>query len=101
MFQQKKPNTFPEAKVSEILSCLSNVNIKISEAQLKTPTPELVQYVYISFVELLFNTSADDLSMPGLHESGHMQTPEIYEEGIPAFELYRKVYVIFFHNLLQ
>lgn len=88
--------SFPILKNSEIIGCMPNLGIHMSESDLTSPEPEFVTNVYETFVDLLAGITKEELNQPQFIGLGELDHPELHEDSIPRLALYRATYVFFF-----
>lgn len=51
---QKPAYSFPELRSPEILQCLDDLRIPLTDADLSKPTPLIVQRIYEAFAEIFY-----------------------------------------------
>ena len=81
--------SFPILKNSELIACMPNLGIHMSESDLTSPEPEFVINVYETFVDLLAGVSKEELNQPQFVGLGELDHPELHEDSIPRLALYR------------
>lgn len=81
--------SFPLLKNSEIVGCMPNLGIHMTEADLMEPEPEFVMQVYETFVDLLAGVTREELNQPQFVGLGELDHPELHEDSIPRLALYR------------
>jgi kinetochore protein Nuf2 len=75
--------SFPPLKPSEIRSTLAELDIVVSDDDLKKPAPFRVKQIYEQLVQLILGLRREDMAQPvfsGIEELDH---PELHEESIP------------------
>lgn len=79
--------SFPILKRQEIIQCLNELSIPLTDDDLKEPTPASMRVVYDSFVELIVGVGKEDLIQPQFTTTDLLENPELHEESIPELVL--------------
>ena len=97
--EAKPVYSFPELRSSEILQCLEDLRIPISEADLAKPSPSLVQRIYEAFAEIFMGATAAGLQqqqqrgpkeiLNGLQVAEMVEYPELHVESVGLVSFYR------------
>ena len=87
--RMKSAYSFPILKNSEILSCMPNLGIRMTESDLTNPEPSFVQEVYEIFVEVLSGITKEELNQQQFVGLGELEFPELHEDSIPRIALFR------------
>lgn len=82
--------SFPELKNQDVLECLGDLGIPLSEPELVRPTVLTVQRVYEMFVEMFMGSGNNNAS--SVLEM--LEYPELHSESVSLIGLYRSVYIL-------
>lgn len=77
----KKHYSFPILDDADILLCLRELQVNVSETDLVNPTPQVVHSIYCHFLDILMNVTRDDLMQPQFTST--LEHPELHEDSIP------------------
>jgi len=77
----KKHYSFPILDDGDILLCLRELQVNVSEADLVNPTPQIVHSIYSHFLDILMNVTREDLNQPQFTST--LEHPELHEDSIP------------------
>jgi kinetochore protein Nuf2 len=95
MNRGKPVYSFPELKSAEILQCMADLRIPLSEADLLKPNPATVQRIYEAFVDIFMGSKAlDSLSSSSNNLSAALQAleyPEIHMDAVSLLAFYRQI----------
>lgn len=89
MTKRKETFSFPILKNSEIISCLSDLRIHITEADLTKCRPDVLRHVYESLLVDCLDMSKDELSQPKFYGLEALRFQELHDESIPALHFIR------------
>ena len=82
--------SFPELKAVEILQCMVDLNIQLSDTELIKPTPAAVQRVYEAFAEIFMGSSKDQYVANESSEAvAAVEYSEIYLDAISLVRFFR------------
>jgi kinetochore protein Nuf2 len=87
----KQVYSFPLLKVGDILLCLNELGIPVTEDELTHPekNKEQIRRIYEVLTELCTGTSREELSQPGFSGLKRLSYPELHEESIPLMNSLR------------
>eukprot|EP00850_Spirogloea_muscicola_P000885 SM000003S11130 [mRNA] locus=s3:1138193:1140561:+ [translate_table: standard] len=85
------PFTFPEITRKEILACMGDLEVPLSDGDLLKPTMEAIRPVYESVVTLLMGISREELHQPVFSAIDALEFPELHEESIACLAFNRAV----------
>lgn len=82
--------SFPELKAVEILQCMSDLNIQLTDTELLKPTPVVVQRVYEAFAEIFVGSTKDQYVASEHSEAiSAVEYSEIYLDAISLVRFFR------------
>ena len=81
--------SFPELRNAEILQCLEDLRISVTEADLSRPTPPAVQRIYEAFAEIFFGGAITAANNPAVAEI--LEYPELHAESIGLISFFRSM----------
>lgn len=85
-----KPHySFPILDAVDILECMKELKVDLSEEELNSPTPELITRVFESLLEVCMGIAKEELNQPKFSGLGALSFPELHEESIPKLSLFR------------
>ena len=87
--EQRPVYSFPELRNAEILQCLEDLRIPVTEADLVRPTPPVVQRIYESFAEIFFGGAISNTNTPAVTEI--LEYPELHVESIGLISFFRSM----------
>ncbi|KAJ1625477.1 Nuf2 family-domain-containing protein [Pavlovales sp. CCMP2436] len=90
----KKHYSFPILEEADILLCLRELGVNVSEADLVNPTPQVVHSIFCHFIDILMNVTRDDLMQAQFTST--LEHPELHEDSIPMSTFLRSC-----HKLLR
>lgn len=88
--EQRPVYSFPELRNNEILQCLDDLRIPVTEADLSRPTPPIVQRIYEAFAEIFFGGAITPTNSPAVAEI--LEYPELHTESISLISFFRSMY---------
>lgn len=91
--RQKPAYSFPELRSPEILQCLEDLRIPLTDADLSKPTPLIVQRIYEAFAEIFMGAEAaagsNAETLARLAAGELIQYPELHSESVNLISFYR------------
>lgn len=87
--EQRPVYSFPELRNAEILQCLEDLRIPVTEADLTRPTPPIVQKIYEAFAEIFFGGAIMTNNTPAV--AGILEYPELHVESIGLISFFRSM----------
>ena len=84
------PFSFPLLKHADIVTCLNNLNIPVTLAQMKAPTEETLRPVLDKLCEYLKGTSREELKQMQFSGMDAFAYPELHEESIVEMGLFKE-----------
>lgn len=87
--EQRPVYSFPELRNAEILQCLEDLRIPVTDADLAKPTPPVVQRIYESFAEIFFGGAISTTNTPAVAEI--LEYPELHVESIGLISFFRSM----------
>lgn len=87
--EQRPVYSFPELRNAEILQCLEDLRIPVTEADLSRPTPPVVQRIYESFAEIFFGGAISNTNTPAVAEI--LEFPELHVDSIGLISFFRSM----------
>jgi len=81
--------SFPILSMSELLVCLGELQVPLSEEQLKKPSAEHIRRVFEQLLEFLMGVSHEELSQPVFAAMELLQFPELHEDSISLIAFHR------------
>ena len=87
--QSRSLYSFPELKTNEILQCMEDLRIPISESELLKPNPNTLQKVIEIFHEAFVASSKNDLSET-MNEVSLPEYGEIYHDAVKMVIFFEK-----------
>ncbi len=95
MNRGKPVYSFPELKTVEILQCMADLRIPLSEADLIKPNPATVQRIFEAFVDVFMGSKAlDSVNASSNNLSAALQAleyPEIHMDAVSLLAFYRQI----------
>eukprot|EP00871_Galdieria_phlegrea_P000813 jgi/Galph1/1732/GphlegSOOS_G400.1 len=83
--------SFPILSPDEIVQCLKELQIPLSEEQLKKPNPESIRATYEQILELLLGISREELQQPVFQALDVLSYPELHEYSVGQLNFHRKM----------
>lgn len=90
--EQRPVYSFPELRNAEILQCLEDLRIPVSEADLARPTSHVVQKVYEAFAEIFFGGAFSTSTTSAV--AGILEYPELHSDSIGLISFFRSMYIL-------
>lgn len=91
--ETKPVYSFPELRFAEILQCLEDLRIPVTEADLSKPAPVTVQRIYEAFAEIFLGAVALQKGpkevLNGLQVAEMVEYPELHIESVGLVSFYR------------
>eukprot|EP00457_Paulinella_chromatophora_P007034 gb/GEZN01007054.1/.p1 GENE.gb/GEZN01007054.1/~~gb/GEZN01007054.1/.p1 ORF type:complete len:439 (+),score=85.72 gb/GEZN01007054.1/:178-1494(+) len=75
--------SFPLLKPKDIISCLKQLEIPVTMAELKEPSAKGMQKVYERFMDYLMGISKEELRQPQFSALHNLEFPELHEASLP------------------
>ena len=79
--QQAPAYPFPILPAGELLQCMSDMGLPMSEQDLQKPNPDHMRMIYENFVETLMGISREELQQPAFDAIEDFEYPELHEES--------------------
>eukprot|EP01135_Chromosphaera_perkinsii_P007944 Nk52_evm16s1073 gene=Nk52_evmTU16s1073 len=85
MSQQQQAPTyqFPILAKDDLLQCMADMGVSMSEQDLQKPNPEHIRMIYENFVEILMGFSKEELYQPTFDSLEESEYPELQDESYP------------------
>ncbi|KAI8848697.1 Nuf2 family-domain-containing protein [Chytridium lagenaria] len=83
--------SFPNLKPSEILTCMSDLQIPMSMEDLEKPSTQRVLSVFELFTDILMGVSRDQFSQPNFAAMEILEYPDLHQESIILMAFYRQL----------
>ncbi|KAL6041854.1 kinetochore-associated Ndc80 complex subunit nuf2 [Balamuthia mandrillaris] len=83
--------SFPALPPKDIVACLHDLELHVSEADLQKPTQALMRTIYMRLMEIVMYTSREELEQPNLVAMDPMEHPSLHTESIPVLTFLRKM----------
>ena len=85
--------SFPILGNNDIIACLAEMDITITEKELLRPHPDTLFKVYEDLVVLLCGETREEMYTPNLEAAANcLEFPELYEEAIGALKFHRHLF---------
>jgi kinetochore protein Nuf2 len=82
--------SFPELRIAEILQCMGDLRIPLSEAELTKPTTSIVQRIFESFADIFMGISKEQLGQqPTFQVVETLEHPDLHLDSINMVAFYR------------
>lgn len=83
--------SFPLLKSSEIIFCLNELGIKITEDELANPEKfkERIKIIFESLIEICTGITREEINQPAFSGLTVLNFPELHEDSIPELNLFR------------
>lgn len=85
--------SFPILSTEQVLSCMEEYGIPLTEPDIKKPQPEKMVAIYDRFVEDIMGVFREDLQQPQFGALDAFEQPELHEESVPQMLFYKALYV--------
>ena len=90
MERQRKPeHLFPELPIGEILQCMDDLRIPMSERDILKPNAAKVQQVFEQFADIFMGITRDQYSQPQFEAMDYLEYPELHAESLSLITFYR------------
>lgn len=76
-------DAFPVLRPYEIVGCLADLGITVTEQDLLKPTPVMMKSIYMQLLERLACISKEEIEQPVFGAMHVLEFPELHEESIP------------------
>ena len=87
--------SFPILGNNDIIACLAELDIAITEKELLRPHPDTLFKVYEDLVVLLCGETREEMYTPNLEAAANcLEFPELYEEAIGALKFHRHLFAL-------
>jgi kinetochore protein Nuf2 len=83
--------SFPILTATEIVQCMNEIDIELTEQALAKPTYQIVRPVYTQLVEKVLHIRKEDLEQFVFSALDVLEHPELHEESIPELAFNRAV----------
>ena len=90
--QRKVEHLFPELPVQEILQCMEDLRIPLSERDISKPNSAQVQKVFEQFAEIFMGINKDSYVQPQFGAMEFLEHPELHAESLSLITFYRIMY---------
>jgi hypothetical protein len=81
--------SFPVLKASEIFACIREMQIPVSEEEIKKGDVMAVRKIFEVFIENIMGTTKEEMSQPAFSGLSALNYPELHEESIPELTFFR------------
>lgn len=91
--QQRQLYSFPELKSSEILQCMEDLRIPLSDQELNKPSPMIVQRILESFADIFMGIPKDHFNsvQPSFGVMEMLEYPDLHMDSISLITFYRTI----------
>ncbi len=91
--QHRQLYSFPELKSSEILQCMEDLRIPLSEQELCKPSPAIVQRILEAFADIFMGIPKDQFSsvQPSFGVMEMLEYPDLHLDSISLITFYRTI----------
>jgi kinetochore protein Nuf2 len=83
--------SFPSLQPHEIVACMGELNIPITDEDLRKPNPATIRHIYIRLLELLTYITKEEMEQPHFDAIHVLEFPELHEESIPELAFSRNL----------
>lgn len=73
--------SFPELKSAEILQCLDDLRIPVTDAELQKPTSAAIQKIYEAFVDIFMGIPREQYSQVNFSGLNRLEYPDIHVDA--------------------
>ncbi|KAI9144568.1 Nuf2 family-domain-containing protein [Paraphysoderma sedebokerense] len=87
----KKAYSFPQLKPAEIIQCMNDLSIPVTEEDLNKPTPARIQVIYETFLEAFMGITREHLEQPNFQVMEVVEFPDIHMESVVLFNFAKHV----------
>lgn len=85
--------SFPLLKLSEILQCIREMQIPMTEEDLQTGNAPALRRIFEVFIEVIMGLTKEEMSQPAFSGLNALNYPELHDDSIPELTFFRAVYV--------
>lgn len=91
--QQRQMYSFPELKSSEILQCMDDLRIPLSDQELNKPNPMIVQRILESFADIFMGIPKEHFNsvQPSFGVMEMLEYPDLHLDSISLITFYRTI----------
>ncbi|KAJ3216175.1 kinetochore-associated Ndc80 complex subunit nuf2 [Dinochytrium kinnereticum] len=83
--------SFPNLKPSEILTCMSDLQIPMSMEDLEKPSTQRILTVFEQFTDILMGVSRDQFAQPNFAAMEILEYPDLHQDSIILMGFYRQL----------
>ena len=91
MAKEQRSFSFPLLKPAEVLSCMSELQIPLSEEELKGASAEVVHRVFETVVDICMGVTKDELDQPAAAGLQALEFGQLHDESIPQLSFFRAI----------
>ena len=91
MAKEQKSFSFPLLKPAEVLSCMNELQIPLSEEELKGASAEVVHRVFEYVVDICMGITKEELDQPAAAGLQALEYGELHDESIPQLSFFRAI----------
>lgn len=81
--------SFPVLKPSDIFACIRNMQIPVSEEDIRKCDVLAIRRIFEVFIENIMGTTREEMSQPAFSGLSALNYPELHEESIPELTFFR------------
>lgn len=89
MAPSKMAFSFPLLKDNEIIECVNNMSIPLTQAELRQPNFQVLRTIFTNAAEFLMGVTADEINQPKFSGTDELSFPGLHEESVPRLQLFR------------
>lgn len=89
MATAKMQYSFPLLKPSAIFACIREMQIPVSDEEIRNCEPLAVRKVLEAFIETIMGVTRDEMAQPVFAGLNSLSYPELHEESIPELTFFR------------
>lgn len=90
--RKKKPTySFPILNAEEIVACMSELGIELTEQEVINPKPVIVHEVYVKLTEYCMGITAEEMSQGKFEGLAALSFPELHDRSVPEIAYWRTV----------
>ena len=90
--RKKKPTySFPILSPEEIVACMSELGIELTEQEVVSPKPRIVHEVYVKLAEYCMGITAEEMSQGKFEGLAALSFPELHERSVPEIAYWRTI----------
>ena len=86
--------SFPPLSNAEILQCMDELKIPMTEADILKPTSSRVAKLYESFAEIMTGATRAEFEQPNFEVMELLENPEIHLSALAEMGLFSTMYVV-------